>query len=519
MKRLDLSTRRRYCATGSHLMALVDGGQSTDLVLEAENHHVRGHLIGVQLRPSWAKHGRAAEHGGSKTEHIVDHPDIQNDLPREAMLIRIQRVFYIVNAMSVLAHAAYIAVYVLYVRSLKLPDTPSVVIATIIIALLLESVFEILTGQFADRSGRSKAVLYHGLAYLAGSLTFTLPFLFGFFGLPVSQSTILIFFVLIAGQALIILAESLFTGSLEAWLVDSLHHYGFKGHLSKVFARNSLIENSMWLVGGLLSLLLLERYPVAPWIMIAILMMVTILLAAVYMPEPYRLTSTPIGTRIGLLPFLREAISLTTRHRDVMLLTIAFAGGYVLWVGIAYLWVPTYEGISANVKKGDATFPIELAWLVFGTARVGAGILAQVLAARNLFRKSTLVVATLANVIPILFFAYHGVLNPATNLDLLVFLALLMISKAGEETIKPIRTAMLNERIPDGRHRSTILSLSGALGAAFAIAMLAALLATRQILSNAAYLWSLWGLVLLAAISGLICIPAYLLLGRRSSAV
>jgi len=98
--------------------------------------------------------------------------------------------------------------------------------------------FEIPTGMVADTWGRRTSYLLGAGVQLVGNLLyFWMWYAKGpFWGWGVAS--------LLLG-----FGYTLFSGALEAWLVDALKHAGYEGDLDPIFARNQIVTGAAMLVG------------------------------------------------------------------------------------------------------------------------------------------------------------------------------------------------------------------------------------------------------------------------------
>src|SRR5262249_3279654 len=146
----------------------------------------------------------------------------------------------------------------------------------------------------------------------------------------------------------------------------------------------------------------------------------------------------------------------------------------------ADLWSATYRGMSTHAPpiQDAAALRIEFAWIVFCVARFGGSAFATSFMKGNLSGRRGLIGATMLNMIPIGFAGYlaqhaDGRLGKSN-----FFLWMIILSKRGEERVKPIRTSLLNAYIShkDSAYRATLNSLGTFIGATLATAGMAAVI-------------------------------------------
>jgi len=99
-------------------------------------------------------------------------------------------------------------------------------------------VFEIPTGMVADTWGRRTSYLLGAVVQLVGNVVYVwMWYSHGpFWGWGVAS--------LLLGCG-----YTFFSGALEAWLVDALHHAGYKDDLDPIFAKNQIVTGVAMLVG------------------------------------------------------------------------------------------------------------------------------------------------------------------------------------------------------------------------------------------------------------------------------
>jgi hypothetical protein len=203
-------------------------------------------------------------------------------------------------------------------------------------------------------------------------------------------------------------------------------------------------------------------------------------------------------------------------------MTFGFAGGYILWIVVAYLWVPTYNGIRAATGSDASSwlYDVKYAWVAFCAARLLGSMIARWFARGRAFGKWALVGASILNVLPVFVTWYTYARVKVEFNDLVLFFGAITISKIGEETVKPIRSALLNKYIKNDGYRATILSMSTFLGAPLAIFVMFVLWAHGNGAAdpgNSEFRWYLKTLASIACISALVSIPMYVMLRDTSS--
>jgi len=145
------------------------------------------------------------------------------------------KVFYFTQFLSSFGFGAIIPVYVLYFRHYNLSLFQIALMASIFEASIL--IFELPTGILADIYGRKISVTLSALTLFIGGFIFILfPTILGF----------------IIAEIIVGIGETLKSGALEAWIVDSLKHQGMEDKVKYVFSYGKRYQAA----GNLLGLIL-----------------------------------------------------------------------------------------------------------------------------------------------------------------------------------------------------------------------------------------------------------------------
>jgi MFS family permease len=99
--------------------------------------------------------------------------------------------------------------------------------------------FEVPTGIVADTIGRRVSYLLGTLTLMASTFLYVLLWQIG---APLWEWAI--------ASMLLGLGFTFFSGAVEAWLVDALHHAGYTGELETVFGRGQIVSGAAMLVGS-----------------------------------------------------------------------------------------------------------------------------------------------------------------------------------------------------------------------------------------------------------------------------
>jgi MFS family permease len=193
--------------------------------------------------------------------------------------------------------------------------------------------FEIPTGVFADTVGRRASFLF-SVAVLAVTTT-------AYVVAAQVGGGLLAFAVISVFMGL---GFTFYTGAVEAWLVDALHHAGYQGKLDHVFARGSMVSGGAMLVGTLAGGLLGDLDLALPYVVRTGLLIGAF---AVAWRAMHDVGFAPRALRLGAIPremrrVTRESVRHGWRQRPIRLLMfVSFLQmGFMSW-GF-YAWQPYF---------------------------------------------------------------------------------------------------------------------------------------------------------------------------------
>jgi MFS family permease len=331
--------------------------------------------------------------------------------------------------------------------------------------------FEVPTGVVADLAGRRISFLVGSLTLMAATLLYVLLW-------QVDAA----FWAWAVVSVLLGLGFTFFSGAMEAWLVDALHHTGFTGELDAVFGRAQAVGGAAMLTGSVLGGVIAQATNLGvPFLVRAALLGATFALAFFLMHD---IGFTPErGKRPGpeVRRIFRESLHYGLGQPAVrwMMLTSPFVGGvgiYVFYAMQPYL-LELYGDEGAYGVAGLA------AALVAGANIIG-GFLAPRL--RHAFqRRTSMILMTTA------LSAGALLVVPVVDSFALV-VALLAVWSLAAAAEKPVRQTYLNALIPS-RQRATVLSFDSLLSNTGGVALQPALGRVADV----------WGYPATFAISGL----------------
>ncbi|MET0306520.1 MAG: MFS transporter, partial [Solirubrobacterales bacterium] len=129
--------------------------------------------------------------------------------------------------------------------------------------------FEVPTGVVADLRGRRVSFLVGALTLMGSTLLYVLLW-------QVEAE----FWAWALVSVLLGLGFTFFSGAMEAWLVDALHHTGYTGELDAVFGRAQAVQGAAMLVGSVLGGVLAQATNLGvPFVVRAVLLGLTFVLA------------------------------------------------------------------------------------------------------------------------------------------------------------------------------------------------------------------------------------------------
>jgi len=199
---------------------------------------------------------------------------------------RIITIYLVVSATAALLMALHAAVYVTFLMKsgLDLLQVSLVNLCYMLAVFLLE----VPTGAVADLCGRKISFVFSGIVNGIGFFTYGLAKSFPGF---------------ILAEIIIALGSTLTSGALNAWLVDSLHFYNWKGGLGQVFRFEGRIINLARLGGGIAGAYLGLGSLATPFLVAGIGYWFLALFSYVVMKEDYFQKRTK---RIGLWEDLKQ---------------------------------------------------------------------------------------------------------------------------------------------------------------------------------------------------------------------
>jgi DHA3 family tetracycline resistance protein-like MFS transporter len=181
------------------------------------------------------------------------------------------RIFCVTRFLTSFALGTILPVYVLYFRHYQINLFQIALLAAVFEASIL--ILEIPTGLVADMFGRRiSVILSAAVSVLSGAIFIFFPLLSGF-----------IIAEIVAG-----LGETLRSGALEAWLVDSLKHEGREDQQKRAFAQGTRFKTAGNLCGLILGGYLASLDMKLVWVPFSVIFLGLCLFLILRMKEHYR---------------------------------------------------------------------------------------------------------------------------------------------------------------------------------------------------------------------------------------
>jgi MFS family permease len=346
-------------------------------------------------------------------------------------------------------------------------------------------VFEIPTGVVADTWGRR-------MSYLLGTVSLAVATLLYYLLWVVDAP----FSLWAAASVLLGLGFTFFSGAVEAWLVDALHHAEYDGALETVLGRGQMVSGAAMLGGSLAGGVIAQATSLGvPFLLRVAVLLVMFVIAFRMMHD---LGFAPAPARRPL-----EAV------RDVLGDSVTYGLGSppVRWVMLA---APFTSGVGFYTFYALQPYLLELygdsqAYAVAGLAAAavaGAQIAGGYAAPwiRGLFGKRTtaLVLGVLASTAILVLLG----ITSAFWVALVLVVAWGLVFAAN----MPIRQAYLNDMIPS-QQRATVLSFDSLMGSSGGVVI-------QPVLGRAADAYSYATSFVIGGVIQLVAVP-FLVLSRR----
>lgn len=332
-------------------------------------------------------------------------------------------VYYLVDVLSSLSTYLIAPAYTVFLISKGL-DYKGIAIVDGFFVLMV-AVLDYPTGGVADKYGRRKVVslacIFYGLALLNYSFSYTLPqFLFS--------------------ELLAAIGSALFSGSLLAWLVDSLKEEGRKDQLVRVLGLASAISPIVGAAGSFLGGLLSDHSLALPFAVGAPCAFLASIIAYIGMRGRGEVSSSE---ERAYMDFLRKGAKILVNSKPLVVLTL---GGLMVTMAtpcFTLTWAPYMKSMGAS------GWLLGLASATFIAVSVIGGFLGGMLASGIGYKRAAMLALTLMACA----FLLMGVFRGAA-----AFMFFSVLFEVGLGLLRPVTSAWINEFIPS-EERATVISL------------------------------------------------------------
>lgn len=350
--------------------------------------------------------------------------------------------------------------------------------------------FEIPTGVVADTSGRRLSFLLSAVILAVGTV--------GYVAAAASGGGLAVF---VAASLVLGLGFSLYSGAVEAWLVDALAATGYQGQMDRVFGRGAMVSGVAQIVGaaggGALAAIDLAWPFVARTALLAAVFVVGLVAMHDVGFTPRALGPSTLAAEMRTV--LRASLDFGWRNRPVRLfMIVSFVHGAFLTWGF-YAWQPYF----LDLLDRDAAWIAGIVAALIALATIAGNGLVDFFT-RFCGRRTTLLIAASA----VLAVATAGVgwvdsFWPA--------LALFLVAMGATGVGTPVQQAYLHAVVPSAQRATVVsaVSLVGSIGGSGGSVGLGYLSRVHSV--GAGY--ATGGLLLLLALP-----PLFVLRGLRESA-
>jgi MFS family permease len=216
------------------------------------------------------------------------------------------RVYSIVRLLTAFALGTILPVYVLYFRHYQINLFQIALLASIFEASIL--IFEMPTGLVADIYGRKISVALSAFVSLASGIFFIFfPFLLGF----------------IIAEILSGLGETLRSGALEAWLVDSLKHEGKEERVKYAFTQGTKYKTFGNLLGLVLGGYLAWWNVKLVWVPFSLIFFILSIFLISKMREEYKIEKTISGKIFAKVSeTIKKSLTILKSHKLILALLL-----------------------------------------------------------------------------------------------------------------------------------------------------------------------------------------------------
>jgi DHA3 family tetracycline resistance protein-like MFS transporter len=344
------------------------------------------------------------------------------------------RIYSATRFLIAFAVGTTLPVYVLYFRHYQINLFQIALLAAVFEASIL--LLEMPTGLVADIYGRRISVVLSAVfSLIAGFVFIFFPFLAGF----------------IVAEVLAGFGETLRSGALEAWLVDSLKHEGKEERVKSAFAAGTKFKSAGNLLGLILGGYLASLNMRLVWVPFTALFLILCLFLILKMREGYELerkVSEKLKAR--LLETIKQSIRVMKSQRLILALLILFLFSEFAFEAISQFWQVHFD---ENLSIPTQYF----GWIAAIAFLVTILLVDKVAAVSGKFKHETssLIILESLFLVSLLALALAG--SPVLAAILFILLHSFVNFK------EPIFLDLYNKRIPSAQ-RATLLSFLSLIG-------------------------------------------------------
>jgi DHA3 family tetracycline resistance protein-like MFS transporter len=344
------------------------------------------------------------------------------------------RIYSTTRFLIAFAVGTTLPVYVLYFRHYQINLFQIALLAAVFEASIL--LLEMPTGLVADMYGRRISVVLSAVfSLIAGFVFIFFPFLAGF----------------IIAEILAGFGETLRSGALEAWLVDSLKHEGKEERVKSAFAAGTKFKSAGNLLGLILGGYLASLNLKLVWVPFTALFLMLSLFLIMKMKEKYRSErKTSEKARPRLSETVKQSINVLKSQRLILALLILF-----LFSGFAFETISQFWQVHFDENLSIATR--YFGWIAAVAFLLTILLIDKITALSGRFKRETssLIILESLFLVSLLAFALAG--SPVLAVILFILLHSFVNFK------EPIFLDLYNKRIPSAQ-RATLLSFQSLVG-------------------------------------------------------
>jgi DHA3 family tetracycline resistance protein-like MFS transporter len=344
------------------------------------------------------------------------------------------RIFCVTRFLTSFALGTILPVYVLYFRHYQINLFQIALLAAVFEASIL--LLEIPTGLVADMFGRRNSVILSAMvSVLSGAIFIFFPFLAGF----------------IAAEIVAGLGETLRSGALEAWLVDSLKYEGREDRQKHVFAQGTRFKTAGNLCGLILGGYLASLNMKLVWVPFTVISVALCLFLLLRMKEHYRPKKADrSAASVSMTETIKQSLLVLRSHTLILGLLVLAVFSEFSFETISQYWQVHFD---ENLLIPAAYF----GWILAAASVVTILFVGKVARLSERLKRDVAFLMVLEAVLLASLFFISLTVSPVLAV---VFFVLLQASVSFKE---PILLDVFNRHIPS-EQRATLLSFKSLVG-------------------------------------------------------